>query len=160
MKKSIIHLIAVVLVISAMAVMLIVNQPAVKPELSGADRIMQRVSAAVDGLGYELIALEELKVPVVYTDSEGNRIVYNRYLCTDPKLIQDGDASFFTNVFDPSTADSTQDAWVNGAKALLCEKDGRSYLLWYPNENTILMFDYDPAVVSFEDIMRMAEGCG
>jgi hypothetical protein len=48
---------------------------------------------------------------------------------------------------------------VKNKKALLCEKDARSYLIWYPNETTITMLNYDPNMIPVEEIIKMAESC-
>ncbi len=124
-------------------------------ELSVADEILIEVGTAAIKAGFDLAGLEEIKAPVVYSDEAGNTIVYHRYFCTDPERIRN--ASFYSEVFDPDMADSVITVIVNGAFVFLYEKDGRAYLIWYPNDSTILMLDYDPKVVSGEGIVKMAE---
>jgi len=99
---------------------------------------MARILIACWRMRYEFSASEKLQAPTTYTDQSRNKIVYNQFSCTDSERIRNGEASFFAEVFDPKTADSTQDTVVSGSSALLCEKSGRTYLIWYPNENTIL----------------------
>jgi len=156
LKKVAITLAAVIALTAAVA---IIRQPA-KQEISELDRILIGFEAAVRELGHEFAYMEKLTPEVIYTDGAGGRIVYNRYLCSDPEQIESGNVFFYAEVFDPTTADSVQAALVNGKKALLCEKESRAYLLWYPNEYTILMLDYDPYTVFGEDIIKMAESCG
>ncbi len=126
-------------------------------ELSAVDEIFMEAEAAAKKAGFDLAGMEEIKAPVVYSDEAGNTIVYHRYFCTDPERISSGNASFYSEVFDPDMADSVITVVVNGNIAFLYEKDGHAYLVWYPNEYTILMLDYDPKVVSGEGIVKMAE---
>ena len=126
-------------------------------ELSAVDEIFMEAEAAAKKAGFDLAGLEEIKAPVVYSDEAGNTIVYHRYFCTDPERISSGNASFYSEVFDPDMADSVITVVVNGNFAFLYEMDGRAYLIWYPNDSTILMLDYDPKVVSGEGIVKMAE---
>ena len=124
-------------------------------------RVARAIDKAVFDLGYEYsgLGMERLFPPAVFTDEDGNQIIYHQYHSTDPELIKNGEALFFTKIFDPDTAENAQETLVNGEKAMLYEKDSRSYLIWNPNENTILMLNFDPNAVSLEEIIVMAESC-
>lgn len=102
---------------------------------------------------------KEFEVSITYSDKEGNEIIYNQYHCSDAERVKNGGVSFCADVFDPETADNVWDRAVNGESALLCEKEGRCYLIWNANENDILMLDYDPDVFSEDEILKMAESC-
>jgi len=130
-----------------------------RTDLSGSDKILLAVDKAARDLGYEFSHSEKLYTPMIYSDKNDNKIIFNQYTCSDSDRIKNGEVSFYTDVFDPYAADSTQEIIVSGSKALLCEKDSRSYLIWYPNGNTILMLDYEPDSVSYSEIMKMAESC-
>lgn len=145
-------------VLVAVVILFNVNAPD-KPELSEADKILYAFDSAAQELGYEFSSLEKIRTPLTYSDTNGNTIVFNSFYCSDPERIENEEVSFFTEVFDPQTADSTRDIEVNGENSMLCTKEGRSYLIWYPNAYTILMLDYDPDIVTEADILRMAESC-
>ena len=155
MKKKTIILIAAVIIIAAGTVISIIA--VTKPQQPYPTKVIDSVYAAAHSFGYNLSAAERINPPVRYTDEGGNSIVYNSFYGSDPERIVNGTASFYTEVFDPQEADSIQDVSVNGEKALLCEKDGRSYLIWYPDENMICMLDYNQSSVSDSDILKMAE---
>ena len=152
-KKTIILIAAVIIAVGAVISIIAVT----KPQQSYPAKVIDSVYAAAHSFGYNLSAAERINPPVRYTDEGGNSIVYNSFYGSDPERIVNATASFYTEVFDPQEADSVQDISVNGAKALLCEKDGRSYLLWYPDENMICMLDYDHSSVSDSDMLKMAE---
>jgi hypothetical protein len=126
-------------------------------EFSYQKQLMYDVGNAAIDKGYELSYMEQIYKPVTMSDADGNTIIYNRYISTDPETIRNGTASFFTEVFDPATADSVTDTLVNDTPALLYEREGRSYLIWNPNENAIAMLDYDANAVSDAEIIKMAE---
>jgi len=147
---------ASILVLVAVAVFFAVST---KPVASEADKVLLKFDAVARELGYEFSALEMIRSPITYSDKDGNTVIFNSFYCSDPERIENEEAIFYSKVFDPKSADSIQEVEINGAKAILCTMDSRSFLIWHPDENTILMLDYEPGTVKDADILRMAESC-
>jgi len=157
-KKLVLLFAAIFVIVSAVFAVRIIIKPGAS-EIPESDRVIMAVSKAARDLGYEFSAMEKIHSPVTYSDKDGNKVIFQQFNCSDPERIKSGDVSFYTEVFDPKEAENAQDTSVNGEKALLCEKEGRAYLIWYPNETTIAMLNYAPNIVSGEEIMKMAESC-
>jgi len=157
MNKKRSSLIGIFFLIALSIVLLSCSKPA--SDDTGENDMIRRFDNAINELGYTFQAREELRSPILYSDKSGNKIVFNSFYCSDPERIIKKEVSFYEDVFDPETADSSCEVVVQEAGALLCERDGRSYLLWYPDENTILMLDYDPNTVSLDEIIKMAGSC-
>ena len=125
--------------------------------------VYKTISAVNDALyeiaGIEMSHIEKTFTPMIIEYVDGSRIVYQQFYCSDLEKIKNGEVSAINAVFDLKTADKTEDVLVNGEPSLYCEKEGRAYLIWYPQEETILMIDFDPDTVDLADIIKMAESC-
>lgn len=125
--------------------------------------VYKMVSAVNDALyevaGIEMSHIERTFSPMIIEYVDGSRIVYQQFYCSDPEKIKSGEVSAVNAVIDSKTADKTEDVLVNGEFALYCEKEDRAYLIWYPQEKTILIIDFEPDKVEMADIIKMAESC-
>lgn len=96
-----------------------------------------------------------------YADAEGNTIVY--YLCVTGYSEMEPPAPTALNmyaicaVFDPDTAKEVQEASVNDCPAAFYHTGGLSYLCWTMTPHFSCILQYDPAVITEADILRMAE---
>lgn len=97
-----------------------------------------------------------------YRDGEGNEIIY--YCCKttyhkegikpeDGKL----DRQTLSAVIDWKKVEEEKECSVSQWPALLCLKDGRSYLCWTISTEYSCVIEYDAEAVEEEDIFRMAE---
>ena len=87
------------------------------------DKVLLKFDTVARELGYEFSALEMIRSPITYSDKDGNTVIFNSFYCSDPERIENEEAIFYSEVFDPKSADSIQEAEINGAKAILCTMD-------------------------------------
>lgn len=98
---------------------------------------------------------------LVYSDDEGNTIIY--YVCvttyydTDSNDQSGLNTDVISAVIDPDEAESSREHTVSGLPAAIYQKDGRAYLCWTIIPELSCVIEYDPAVESEADILRMAE---
>jgi len=57
----------------------------------------------------------------------------------------------------PDEAESCRECTVSGLPAAIYQKDGRAYLCWTIMPELSCVIEYNPAVESEEDMLRMAE---
>ena len=98
---------------------------------------------------------------LVYSDDEGNTIVY--HVCTTTYYEADSTEQTGLNtyaisaVISPDEAESYRECTVSGLPAAIYQKDGRDYLCWTIMPELSCVIEYDPTVESEEDMLRMAE---
>ena len=157
MKKKTWLIIAVVciLLIAAIAIIL-ANRPT--PQ----NKMMDMLNQVENALGDEWKKQTVTKVSdLVYSDDKGNTIVY--HVCTTTYYEADSTEQTGLNteviaaVIAPDESDSCQKCTVSGLPAAIYEKDGRAYLCWTIMPELSCVLEYDPAVQSEEDMLRMAE---
>ena len=157
MKKKTWLIIAVVciLLIAAIAIIL-ANRPT--PQ----NKMMDMLNRVENALGDEWKKQTVTKVSdLVYSDDKGNTIVY--HVCTTTYYEADSTEQTGLNteviaaVIAPDESDSCQECTVSGLPAAIYEKDGRAYLCWTIMPELSCVLEYDPAVQSEEDMLRMAE---
>ena len=144
-----------ILIILAGAIIL-VNRPT--PE----DEMMDMLSRVENALGDEWKKQTATKVSdLVYSDNEGNTIIY--HVCTTTyyeanTAEQTGlNTEAIASVIDPTEAESCRECTVSGLPAAIYQKGGRAYLCWTIIPELSCVIEYDPAVESEEDMLRMAD---
>ena len=157
MKKKIWLFIAAVCILTVLAfAIIIVNRPTPQDEMMD---VLNRVENA---LGDEWKKQTVTKVSdLVYSDDEGNIIVY--HVCTT--TYYEADATEQTGlhteaiaaVIAPDEAESCRECTVSGLPAAIYQKNGRAYLCWTIMPELSCVIEYDPAIESEEDMLRMAE---
>ena len=98
---------------------------------------------------------------LVYSDNEGNTIVYHVCITT----YYEADATEQTGlnteaisaVVSPDEAESFRECTVSNLPAAIYQKDGRAYLCWTIIPELSCVIEYDPTIPKEEDIVRMAE---
>lgn len=126
------------------------------------DEMMDMLNRMENALGDEWKKQTVTKVSdLVYSDDEGNTIVY--HVCTTTyyeadSAMQTGlNTNAISAVISPDEAESCRDCTVSGLPAAIYQKDGRAYLCWTIMPELSCVIEYDPAVESEEDMLRMAE---
>ena len=102
--------------------------------------------------------------PFTYTDSEGNTIVY--YCCQTAYVSNESGEYAGLNmdaiglVIDISQIESKRECTVNEYDAFQSVIGDRTYLCWTLSPETSCVIEYDAAVTSEDDILRVAESVG
>lgn len=155
-KKTWLILAAVCILLIGAVSIIIANHPT--PQ----DEMMDMLNRVENVLGDEWKKQTVTKVSdLVYSDDEGNTIVY--HVCTTTYYEADATEQTGLNteaiaaVIAPDEAESCQECTVSGLPAAIYQKDGRSYLCWTIIPELSCVIEYDPAVESEEDMLRMAE---
>ena len=157
MKKKIWLFIAAVCILVVLAFTIIIaNRPT--PQ----DEMMDMFNRVEKALGDEWKKQTVTKVSdLVYSDNEGNTIVY--HVCTTTYYEADASEQTGLNteaisaVISPIETESCRECTVSGLPAAIYQKDGQAYLCWTIVPELSCVIEYDPTVESEEDILRMAE---
>lgn len=157
MKKKTWLIIASVCILLILAVSIIIaNRPTPQDEMMD---MLNRVESA---LGDKWKRQTVTKVSdLVYSDDKGNTIVY--HVCTTTYYEADSakqtglNTDAISAVINPHEAESCRECTVSGLPAAIYQKDGRAYLCWTIMPELSCVLEYDPAVESEEDMLRMAE---
>ena len=124
-----------------------------------AEEQINKISSALGDEWTELVRAEEEITPYVYTDTEGNELIY--YVCKTTvlsgELPEEDVGALLSEIIDPETAEESKVCKVCDLDAMHYLKEGRAYLCWTVSPEYSLAIEYDPLVVSEEDIFRMAE---
>ena len=157
MKKKIWLFIVAVCILAVLAVSIIIaNRPT--PQ----DEMIDMLNRVENALWDEWKKQTVTKISdLVYSDDEGNTIVY--HVCTTTYYEADSakqtglntDANFA--VISPDEAESCRECTVSGLPAAIYQRDGRAYLCWTIMPELTCVIEYDPAIESEEDMLRMAE---
>ena len=126
------------------------------------DEMMDMLNRVENALGDEWKKQTITKVSdLVYSDDEGNTIVYHvcttTYYETDTTQQSGLNTEAISAVISPDEAESYRECTVSGLPAAIYQKDGRAYLCWTIIPELSCVIEYDPAVESEEDRLRMAE---
>lgn len=157
MKKKIGLVIAIVCVLLVVAIAIILaNRPTLQ------DEMMDMLSRVENALGDEWKKQTVTEVSdLVYSDEVGNIIVYHvcvtTYYGTDVTVQTGLNTDAISAVISPDGAESCRDCTVSGLPAAIYQKNGRAYLCWTIMPELSCVIEYDPAVESEEDMLRMAE---
>ena len=151
------------LIIAAVCIVLIVAVAIVLTRRSAPeDEMIDMLNRVENALGHEWKKQTVTKVSdLVYSDDEGNTIVY--HVCTTTYYEADGNEQTGLNtdaisaVISPEEAESYRECTVSGLPAAIYQKDGQAYLCWTIVPELSCVIEYDPTVESEEDILRMAE---
>ena len=126
------------------------------------DEMMDMLNRVENALGDEWKKQTITKVSdLVYSDNDGNTIIY--HVCTTRyyeanSVKQSGiNTDAISAVISPDKAESYRECTVSGLPAAIYQKDGRAYLCWTIMPELSCVIEYDPAVQSEEDMLRMAE---
>ena len=124
--------------------------------------MMDMLNRVENALGDEWKKQTVTKVSdLVYSDNEGNNIVY--HVCTTTYYEADATKQSGLNtgaisaVISPDEAESCRECTVSGLPAAIYQKDGLAYLCWTIMPELSCVIEYDPAVEREEDMFRMAE---
>ena len=157
MKKKIWIIITTVCILLVLAgAIVLANRPT--PQ----DEMMDMLNRVENALGDEWKKQTITKVSdLVYSDDEGNTIVYHvcttTYYETDTTQQSGLNTEAISAVVSPDEAESYRECTVSGLPAAIYQKDGRAYLCWTIIPELSCVIEYDPAVESEEDMLRMAE---
>ena len=157
MKKKMWLFIAAVCILLVLAVSIVMaNRPSPQEEM------MDMLNRVENALGEEWKKQTVTKVSdLVYSDDEGNTIVY--HVCTTTYYEADSTEQTGLNtyaisaVISPDEAESYRECTVSGLPAAIYQKDGRAYLCWTIMPELSCVIEYDPTVESEEDMLRMAK---
>ena len=98
---------------------------------------------------------------LVYSDNGGNTIVYHVCITTHYEADSTKQTGLNTEaiaaVISPDEAERCRECTVSGLPAAIYQKDGQAYLCWTIIPELSCVIEYDPAVESEEDMLRMAE---
>ena len=126
------------------------------------DEMMDMLNRVENALGDEWKKQSVTKVSdLVYSDNEGNTIVY--HVCTTTYYEADAaeqtglNTDAISAVISPDEAESCRECTVSGLPAAIYQKDGRAYLCWTITPELSCVIEYDPTIESEEDMLRMAE---
>ena len=135
---------------------IIANRPTPQDEMMN---MLNRVESAL-GDEWKKQTVTEVS-DLVYSDGEGNTIIY--YVCVTTYYEADATEQIGLNtdaisaVIPPNETESCRECTVSGLPAVIYQKDGRAYLCWTIIPKLSCVIEYDPAVESEEDMLRMAE---
>ena len=157
MKKKIWLIIATICILLVLVVAIVLaNRPT--PQ----DEMMDMLNRMENALGDEWKKQIVTKVSdLVYSDDDRNTIVY--HVCTTTYYEADSakqtglNTDAISAVISSDEAESCRDCTVSGLPAAIYQKDGRAYLCWTIMPELSCVIEYDPAVESEEDMLRMAE---
>ena len=156
MKKKIWLIIAVICILLIVVAIVLTNRPAPRDEMMD---MLNRVETAL-GDEWKKQTVTEAS-DLVYSDDEGNTIIY--YVCITTYYAADATEQIGLNteaisaVIPPDEAESCRECTVSGLPAAIYQKDGRAYLCWTIIPELSCVIEYDPAVQSEDDMLRMAE---
>lgn len=126
------------------------------------DDMMDMLNRVENALGDEWKKQTITKVSdLVYSDDEGNTIVY--HVCTTTYYEADSakqtrlNTDAISAVISPDEVENCRECTVSGLPAAIYQKDGRAYLCWTIIPELSCVIEYDPAVENEEDMLRMAE---
>lgn len=155
-KKTWLIIVAVCILLILSALIILANRPT--PQ----DEMMNMLNRVENALGDEWKKQTVTKVSdLVYSDDEGNTIVY--HVCTTTyyeaySAKQTGlNTDAIAAVISPDESESCRDCTVSGLPAAIYQKDGRAYLCWTIMPELSCVIEFDPVVESEEDMLRMAE---
>ena len=155
-RKTWLIVVAICILLVLAGAIIFTNRPT--PE----DKMMDMLNRVENALGDEWKKQTVTKVSdLVYSDDEGNTIVY--HVCTTTyyevgSAKQTGlNTDAISAVISPDEAESCRECTVSGLPAAIYQKNGRAYLCWTIIPELSCVIEYDPAVESEEDMLRMAE---
>ena len=155
-KKTWVIIAAICILLIIAAAIILTNRTT--PE----DDMMDMLNRVEKALGDEWKKQAVTKVSdLVYSDDEGNTIVY--HVCTTTYYEADYaeqtglNTDAISAVISPDEAESYREYTVSGLPAAIYQKNGRAYLCWTIMPELSCVIEYDPAVESEEDMLRMAE---
>ena len=157
MKKYTWLIIVTICILLILAVSIIIDN-----HTTPQDEMMDMLNRMENALGDEWKKQTVTEVSdLVYSDDEGNTIVY--HVCTTTYYEADSakqtglNTDAISAVISPDEAESCRKCTVSGLPAAIYQKDGRDYLCWTITPELSCVIEYDPAVESEEDMLRMAE---
>jgi len=151
------------LIVAAICILLVLAVSIVKATRpSPQDELMDMLNRVENALGDEWKKQTVTKVSdLVYSDDEGNTIVYHvcttTYYETDTTQQSGVDTEAISAVISPNEAETYRECTVSGLPAAIYQKDGRAYLCWTIIPELSCVIEYDPTIESEEDMISMAE---
>lgn len=96
-----------------------------------------------------------------YSDKEGNEINYHilktTYYEADPNEVKGLNVDALGVLFNPDNANSCKEMKIKDWDVELYEFDELSYLCWTDTPEASYVLEYNPDVISDEEILKMAE---
>lgn len=136
--------------------------PAINPTDDELRTIADQMDRMVESLDGDWEKVSEAKViPVTYTDSAGDTIIYHicktTYFQEVPAESTELDLNAVSCVIDPETAEESEIRTVHEGPAILYQKEERAYLCWTDTPEYTYILEYSPAHVTEAEILKMAE---
>ena len=155
-KKTWLFIIAIFILLVLTIAITFANRPT--PE----DEMMDMINRVETALGDEWKKQTVTKVSdLVYSDGKGNTIIYHVCITTyyeaDSAKQTGVNTDAISAVISPDEAESYRECLVSGLPAAIYQRNGRAYLCWTIIPELSCVIEYDPAVQSEEDMLRMAE---
>ena len=155
-KKTWLFIIAIFTLLVLTIAITFANRPT--PE----DEMMDMINRVETALGDEWKKQTVTKVSdLVYSDGLGNTIIYHVCITTyyeaDSAKQTGVNTDAISAVISPDEAESYRECLVSGLPAAIYQRNGRAYLCWTIIPELSCVIEYDPAVQSEEDMLRMAE---
>ena len=126
------------------------------------EEMMEMLNRVENALGDEWKKQTVTKVfDLTYPCGEGSAVVYHVCITTyyeaDSSKQTGLNTEAISAVIPHNEAESCRECTVSGLPAAFYQKDGRAYLCWTIMPELSCVIEYDPAVQSEEDMLRMAE---
>ena len=131
-----------------------------EPELT-AEELLGRVEDAL-GDEYKKQSVSEVIAQLTYAHEDGSNPIYYYFVKTtyfeaDSAEVTGLNTDAFRTVFDPDTAETTEEMMIQDWYGCLYRLPEKSYLCWTAAPDISYVMEYDPSVVSDADIIRMAQ---
>lgn len=127
-------------------------------------KMAERIENAIkEALGDDVKKQTETVVAgtLKYSDKEGNEINYHilktTYYEADPNEVKGLNVDALGVLFNPDSANTCKEMKIKNWDAAIYEFDELSYLCWTDTAEASYVLEYNPDVISDEEILKMAE---
>lgn len=158
MKKIPIIILAVIIMfLFGLAVGVLTKEK--EPEITP-DEMLERVENAL-GDEYKKQTVSEVVAQLTYAKEDGADPIYYYFVKTtyyeaEPAEVTGLNTDAFCAVFDPENAETTEEMMIQDWYGCLYRLPEKSFLCWTVAPEISYILEYNPAVVSDTDIIRMA----
>ena len=116
----------------------------------------------MSNMGFKKQTQSEVTSQYTYTSNNGADTI--KYYCikttyyeADPQKITGLNTDAFRTMFDPETAENSEEMMIQDWYGCLYTFSKKAYLCWTMTPYTSYILEYNPETVSKDDIIRMAE---
>ncbi len=159
-KKRIVSISGIVLILVIVVSIVAAYIVSKSEKTESPEDITQRVEAAL-GDEYKKQTETVLAETIKYADKDGNEINYHilktTYYEADPSEVTGLNVNALGVLFQPDIANSCEEMQIKKWSAALYRFDERSFLCWTDTPEVSYVLEYNPDVVSDEEIIKMAE---